>query len=50
MRASRRSLEGLVVKLLAHYMLEMQLYAGRPGATDTLDTFLSFVKTRRGVP
>jgi hypothetical protein len=49
MRASRKSLEGLVVKLLAHYMLEMQHYAGTPGATDALDPFLSFVKARRGV-
>jgi hypothetical protein len=49
MRASRKSLEGLVVKLLAHYMLEMQHYAGTPGATDALAPFLSFVKARRGV-
>lgn len=49
MRASRRSLEGLVVKLLAHYMLEMQHYAGMSRATDALDPFLSFVKGRRGV-
>src|SRR5665213_1369981 len=50
MRASRGSLEGLVVKLLAHYMFEVQIYAGTPGATDARDAFLSFVKGRRGIP
>jgi hypothetical protein len=50
MRASRRSLEGLVVKLLAHYMLEMQEYDDTPAAKDALDAFLSFVNARRGTP
>jgi len=49
MRASRGSLEGLVVGLLVHYMFKMQHYAGTPGAGDSLDTLQLFVRGRRGV-
>jgi hypothetical protein len=47
LRASRGSLESLVVGVLAGYVFELQAYCAAPGSTDDLDQFLSFIKNRR---
>lgn len=47
LRASRGSLERLVVGVLAGYVFELQAYCAAPGSTDDLDQFLSFIKSRR---
>jgi hypothetical protein len=50
MRASRKSVEALVVGLLARYMFEMQNYVAVPGVTDAREAFQSFVRVRQRVP
>jgi hypothetical protein len=47
LRASRGSLESLVLGVLAGYVFELQAYCAAPGSADDLDQFLSFVIGRR---
>ncbi len=50
MRASRTSLEGLVVGLLARYVFLLSAYEASSGASDNLDAFLTFADIHQHAP